>query len=298
MRIQYLGGVILATGLLAACGADAGPAAAPASTAAASTPSQPNTGFGSGIVVKIASTSLGPALVGPDGHTLYAFTNDTNATSTCFGTCADAWPPLIIPENWQVGPGLDSGVFSSIIRTDGQRQLVAGKFPLYEYSGDAAAGDVNGEGSGDVWFAIGRDARLVKQTRAANAPMPAGTPAAAAPPAQAGQTSLGSTLVDAQGRTLYGFLKDNAGSPTCVNACANAWPPLVVSGDQLPAGLDPHVFSVVARPDGTHQLKAGKWPLYRFAGDSAAGDVNGQGSANSWFVVKPDGTLNKGTAAG
>ena len=58
-------------------------------------------------------------------------------------------------------------------------------------------------------------------------------------------------------------------------------------------GLDAKIFSVVARPDGTHQLKAGKWPLYRFAGDAGAGDVNGQGTAG-FFVVMPNGSLNKG----
>ena len=47
------------------------------------------------------------------------------------------------------------------------------------------------------------------------------------------------------------------------------------------------------RPDGTHQLKAGKWPLYRFAGDSEPGDTNGQGSGGVWFVVDGLGGLIK-----
>jgi len=37
--------------------------------------------------------------------------------------------------------------------------------------------------------------------------------------------------------------------------------------------------------------KAGDWPLYRFAGDHAPGDVNGQGSGGVWFAMAPDGTL-------
>ena len=43
-------------------------------------------------------------------------------------------------------------------------------------------------------------------------------------------------------------------------------------------------------PDGT-MSKAGDWPLYRFAGDQAPGDVNGQGSGGVWFAMAPDGTL-------
>ena len=107
-----------------------------------------------------------------------------------------------------------------------------------------------------------------------------------------GDTSLGKILVDGSGLTLYGSTEDTTGTPTCVAACAADWPPLTVGGASVPAGLDPSLFSVVARPDGSHQLKAGKWPLYRFAGDTARGEVNGQGTAG-FFVVMPDGSLRK-----
>ena len=93
---------------------------------------------------------------------------------------------------------------------------------------------------------------------------------------------------------LYTWNKEKSGMVHCTGACAKAWPPVTVANAQVPAGLDPKLFSVIDRSDGTHQLKAGKWPLYRFAGDAAAGDVNGQGSGGVWFVVKPDGSLNKG----
>ena len=93
--------------------------------------------------------------------------------------------------------------------------------------------------------------------------------------------------------TVYGFTNDGNGTPTCEGGCAEAWPPVIVDGDELPAGLDPNLFSVVERPDGTMQLKAGKWPLYRFAGDEAPGDVNGQGSGDVWFVLDPQAKLIK-----
>ena len=109
---------------------------------------------------------------------------------------------------------------------------------------------------------------------------------------QTGDTSLGKVLTDAQGRTLYGLTQDDNGTPTCVDACANAWPPLTVNGTSVPAQLDSKLFSVVSRPDGSHQLKAGKWPLYRFTGDAAPGDTNGQGTVG-FFVVTPSGTLHK-----
>jgi predicted lipoprotein with Yx(FWY)xxD motif len=124
-----------------------------------------------------------------------------------------------------------------------------------------------------------------------------GRDAAAAPeattdaPVGQGDTSLGTVLVDAEGLTLYGLTDDTAGVSTCDGACADAWPPLTVDGPDLPAGLDADVFSVVERSDGTFQLKAGEWPLYRFAGDAGPGDTNGQGSGGVWFAAAPDGSL-------
>ena len=85
-----------------------------------------------------------------------------DAARKALSACADAWPPVIVDSQWSVGPGLDTGVFSTVRRDDGTEQLVAGKFPLYDYSGDAAPGDRNGQGSGDVWFIVGTDAKLVK----------------------------------------------------------------------------------------------------------------------------------------
>ena len=63
------------------------------------------------VAVKAGTTALGRVLVGPDGRTLYGFTNDVANQSTCSGTCATAWPPVIVSAGWQVAPGLDSGLF-------------------------------------------------------------------------------------------------------------------------------------------------------------------------------------------
>jgi predicted lipoprotein with Yx(FWY)xxD motif len=121
-------------------------------------------------------------------------------------------------------------------------------------------------------------------------------PSADGAPVTVQMTSLGNVLVGESGKTLYGFTNDEDGTPTCVDKCADAWPAASVDSDELPAGLDAEVFSVVERPDGTFQLKAGDWPLYYFAGDEAEGDVNGQGSGGVWFVVAGDGSLIKDDA--
>jgi predicted lipoprotein with Yx(FWY)xxD motif len=112
-----------------------------------------------------------------------------------------------------------------------------------------------------------------------------------------GQTPLGEVLTTADGRTLYGLTDDADGVPTCDGQCAEDWPPLLVDGDELPDGLDPAVFGVAQRLDGTWQLTAGGSPLYTYANDDEPGDVNGQGSGGVWFAAKPDGQLAVGEGA-
>ncbi len=255
---------------------------------------------GTSVAVKAGSSPLGQILVDEAGNTLYAFTNDTDAKSTCTGTCAEAWPPVIVDASWTVAPGLDSGVFSTVVRDDGSEQLMAGKFPLYRFSGDARPGDVNGQGSGGVWFVVDTKAAIVEAAAdkapasATSGPAVEATQAPAAALVTVADNPLGQLLTDGDGRTLYGFTKDIDGTSTCVEGCATAWPPVIVDDSfdltTLPASAS---FTVTDRPDGSKQLKAGKWPLYRFSGDEAAGETNGQGSGGNWFVVGPDAKLIK-----
>lgn len=249
----------------------------------------------------IGDSDLGPILAGDNGLTLYGFTNDVEAASTCYGTCADAWPPVIVDADFSVAPGLDVGIFATTERDDGTLQLVAGKWPLYFFAGDATPGDLAGQGSGDVWFVVDLDGKLITDDATAEVAgddsSDQADQAASPAPVTTAESDLGPILVDAQGLSLYGFTEDGDGTPTCEGACADAWPPVVVDSADLPEGLDAEVFSVVERPDGTLQLKAGKWPLYTFAGDGAPGDINGQGSGDVWFLADPAGGLIKGDGA-
>ncbi len=282
--------VLFASALVAsACGASDAPLNAAPTETNPPTANEPATAAppsSDGVAAALSDTELGSVMVGPDGRTLYGFTNDTEAASTCYDACADAWPPVIVDKDWAVAPGLDVGIFATTTRDDGSLQLVAGKWPLYYYAADTKPGDVSGQGSGDVWFVVAADGSLVKEATATETPSTGG-------PVSSANTELGDTLVDEDGLTLYGFTNDTDGETTCVDDCADAWPPLIVDSAELPAGLDAETYSVIERPDGTFQLKAGKWPLYTFAADQNPGDVNGQGSGDVWFVVAPDGSLIK-----
>ena len=105
------------------------------------------------------------------------------------------------------------------------------------------------------------------------------------------ESSLGTVLVDAGGLTLYAFTPDTGGVPTCVDSCADAWPPALVEGEPTVDGVDAALVATVEHPAGGTQLVVDGHPLYTFAGDAAPGDVNGQGSGDAWFAVAPDGTL-------
>ncbi len=299
--------VALAASLLAACGQSgsdaAAPVTAPVATAAAVTtapattapattaaPASPAAAPAAAVVVKAGNSDLGKVLVGADGLTMYGFTNDVDAKSTCVGTCAEQWPPVLVDPSFAVGPGLDVGVFATTTRDDGTTQLVSGKSPLYFFAGDVTNGDVNGQGSGGVWFAANVDGSLYTDAGPAASP-PASTDAAvsANPSISLADTDLGQVLVDENGMTLYLFTKDgDGGVPTCAGGCATAWPAALVGDAPVVGdGIDPSLVTTVDTPEGK-QLKIGKWPLYHFSGDTAAGEVGGQGSGGVWFVVGPD----------
>ena len=117
--------------------------------------------------------------------------------------------------------------------------------------------------------------------------------------AAATDAKLGGFLTGEDGKTLYIFTPDSANTSTCVDACAQSWPPLVVaSTDTLKAGDGvTGKLTTFARPDGTMQVAYNGIPLYYFAKDAKAGDVTGQGVGGKWFVASPTGPLPSASAA-
>jgi len=85
------------------------------------------------------------------GMTLYIFRKDSPGKSVCNGPCIVKWP-LYFREKVSTPEGVAAGDFGTITREDGKPQTTYKGWPLYYFEGDKAAGDVKGQGLGNVWF--------------------------------------------------------------------------------------------------------------------------------------------------
>lgn len=133
----------------------------------------------------------------------------------------------------------------------------------------------------------------VAATPAVTAPAATPVPTAAATASQVNVVtdSLGAHITGEGGKTLYLRTSDSTNTTTCTGSCASNWPPFTLgAGETVTAGAGvTGALATFARPDGSMQVTIAGHPLYYFAGDSAAGQNNGQGIAGVWFVASPAG---------
>jgi predicted lipoprotein with Yx(FWY)xxD motif len=104
-------------------------------------------------------------------------------------------------------------------------------------------------------------------------------------------SDLGEIVVDGEGMTVYMFDNDTQGgdASTCEGECAANWPAVTTDSDDPAVDGVTGEVGTITGVDGETQVTLNGWPLYYFAGDSAAGDVNGQGVNGVWWVLTPDG---------
>jgi predicted lipoprotein with Yx(FWY)xxD motif len=145
--------LLLVAGVLAAaCGSSGG-----SNAAQVSTNSVPSSAASEAAMRVSITTHKGPAgtyLTDEAGHSLYLFAADTNGQSSCNGGCAATWPPLTGGSAQTSGAANDANT-ATTKRGDGTTQITYAGHPLYRYSGDANAGDTNGQGlniDGGQWW--------------------------------------------------------------------------------------------------------------------------------------------------
>jgi predicted lipoprotein with Yx(FWY)xxD motif len=116
--------------------------------------------------VKIAHSDLGKILVDSRGRTLYVLSADSARKSTCFGACAENWPPLRASRKPTVGKGLKASKVGTIRRRDGKPQVIYRRHPLYRFVGDTKPGETNGQGIvafGGRWTVVSPAGRPVRR---------------------------------------------------------------------------------------------------------------------------------------
>jgi predicted lipoprotein with Yx(FWY)xxD motif len=127
----------------------------------------------------------------------------------------------------------------------------------------------------------------------------------AATVSSASSSTLGEQIVvDAQGHTLYVLSPETAHHLLCKSsACLKFWPPLTVrsSKTKLLAGSGVHGhLAILRRGNGMLQVTLGGLPLYRYSGDQAKGDANGQSIHSfdgTWHVLSATGSTSPATPA-
>ncbi len=104
--------------------------------------------------LQTANTSLGEILVDGYGYTLYTFTSDSINASTCSGTCASDWPPLILNSDEMSVPKAILHKIGIFAMNSTSVQITYNGMPLYHYAGDASPGDTNGQGISGKWYVV------------------------------------------------------------------------------------------------------------------------------------------------
>lgn len=113
-------------------------------------------------------------------------------------------------------------------------------------------------------------------------------------PVRSQSTLIGEVFVSAgDDLTLYTFANDEPGVSNCHDGCAADWPPALAA-----ESAETGDFNTITRRDQSLQWAFKGSPLYRYAGDGAAGETSGEGLGGVWFVARPDPIATATTALG
>ncbi len=95
-------------------------------------------------------------------------------------------------------------------------------------------------------------------------------------------------LTNTKGMTLYYYDPDTASKTSCTGGCAQNWPPLLFAATGNPAATPKLSGELEVYPNANgKQIIYNDHPLYTYAGDTAAGQTNGEGLGGKWHVATP-----------
>jgi predicted lipoprotein with Yx(FWY)xxD motif len=100
------------------------------------------------------------------------------------------------------------------------------------------------------------------------------------------KTSIGPVLADSKGFTLYWYAKDTRMTSACTGGCATAWPPVIGKPMAAMGVRLTGKFGTITRAGGMVQATYKGHPLYTYAGDTAPGQVKGNGLGGVWHALR------------
>jgi predicted lipoprotein with Yx(FWY)xxD motif len=130
-------------------------------------------GVGVGVAAAAGGTTvgskrikLGTVLVSSSGRALYVSSRDPNGHTTCTGSCAKRWIPLLgTAAVARSRSGINQHLLGVIKRPGGGSQVTYDHHPLYTFLGDQSPETTSGEGAtefGSRWYLISTSGQEIK----------------------------------------------------------------------------------------------------------------------------------------
>jgi predicted lipoprotein with Yx(FWY)xxD motif len=188
MRFPRLSVAVLSLAALALIATGCGGSSSSSSSSGQTQASSSESSGSAATVSASESPELGMVLVDSEGFTVYSFAKDKGSTSSCYGACAEAWPPLIAAGKPDAGEGASSADLGTTKRKDGKLQVTYAGHPLYTFVEDRSPGEADGNGS----TAFGGEWNALDESGSAAAVSSAGEGESSAPaPAESSESSGG-----------------------------------------------------------------------------------------------------------
>jgi predicted lipoprotein with Yx(FWY)xxD motif len=112
-----------------------------------------------GTRIVLGESEFGDMLFDAKRQAIYIFERDPKGRSTCYGECAEAWPPVFTDGEPVAGKGVKSSLLGTVKRRDGKEQVTYAGKPLYFYAhegpGQVLCHNVNLNGG--LWWVVGAD---------------------------------------------------------------------------------------------------------------------------------------------
>jgi predicted lipoprotein with Yx(FWY)xxD motif len=120
------------------------------------------------VVVSTRNISgLGQVLVNAKGLTLYMFVPDKQSKVTCVKSCAEAWPPLVLPKGAKATASgkAQASLLGSDANPSGGHVVTYNGWPLYTYVADSKPGADSGQAlklNGGLWYVLSPAGKVIK----------------------------------------------------------------------------------------------------------------------------------------